>query len=102
MGYYIQTDALTDKANYIVNNFEGELVSKPEKFVDVPKDKALIVVVSNGLFEAAGFVYNEREFLDFVTKNTNRHREYILMPYMKAVELTKLPEHYVRTHTRGY
>ena len=90
MGYYIQGPNKS-KAQYIVSEYDGKIVPAPEKFSDVPADKAIICVVDNGPFEAAAFAYDEREF-DAFKGDENGHdrrpRKWVIMDRAKAIELT--------------
>ncbi len=93
MGYYIDTKVNHGKADFIVANYGGEIIRRaPASFGEIPAGKALIVVVDNGLFEAAGFAYSEPEFRVF-TQNPNdfRPREYVLMDRADAVRISRYP-----------
>src|SRR6266446_3809076 len=56
-----------------------ELTATPAAFADIPEGMALIVVVDNGLFEAAGYAYDEREFGAMTDPDDHRARRYILI-----------------------
>ena len=59
MGYYIQTGTRHDKAEIIAFEHAGVVLgTHPKTFADIPDDKALVVVVDNGPFEAAALAYN--------------------------------------------
>lgn len=58
--------------------YAAEIVARPPLWGDIPEDKALVVVVDNGLFEAAGLAYDEREYGAF-THPDHRPRTYVLM-----------------------
>jgi hypothetical protein len=92
MGYYVQTPANKNKALQIEALYGGKRINKPIEFSEVPPDKALIVVVDNGPFEAAGFAYNAEEFREFTDEDDTRPKEYLLLELEKAFELTKFPE----------
>ena len=94
MGYYIQTPENLFKADQLeilhgAKRFTfGQ--SMVESFNNLPEDKALICVVNNGPFEAAGLCFSEDEFkafeysipflfLQFV--EVNYFLEYILSVY---------------------
>jgi hypothetical protein len=89
MGYYIETGpALKGKAEIIAEKLNGEILhERPATYADIPEGKALIVVVDNGIFEAAGFAYSEREFQEF-TSPDYRPRRYVLIDREKAEEVT--------------
>lgn len=74
MGYYIQVRALHGKAQLIADGnalvpgedgwepappYKAQIIPRPSSFADVPEDKALICVVDNGVFEGAGYCYDE-------------------------------------------
>ena len=80
MGYYIQTDSTHNKAAYLVSKFGGRaLPQAPASFEAIPSDKALIVVVDNGMFEAAGLIYSPGEFAAFTSKDDLRPKQYVLL-----------------------
>ena len=62
MGYYIQTAVHTNKAEWLIEHYNAIEVSRPEKFSDIPRDTAIIVIVQNGSFDACGYAYDELEF----------------------------------------
>jgi hypothetical protein len=87
MGYYIQTGSSLDKAEYLVNKLGGKMIAKPSKFEDIPEDKALIVVVDNLVFEAAGLAYSKEEFDAFVLdERDDRLKWFILLDKKLAYE----------------
>lgn len=79
MGYYIETPKRLGKAEQLKTMYGAEIISKvPTTFGDIPTGKALICVVNNGMFEAAGYIYSEREFSEF-SHPDGRHRDWVLM-----------------------
>ncbi len=87
MGYYVEVPQNKDKVNKIIELFGGERVNKPKKFSDIAEDKALLCVVDNGPFEAAGFAYDEREFEAF-SHSDGRPREWMTMDRGLAEKIT--------------
>lgn len=87
MGYYIQTPERHGKVDWLIANYQGEEIAPPNKFEEIPAGKALIVIVDNGPFEAAGFVYDAGEFNDFRYDNTRRPKRYVLLDEKIAAEL---------------
>lgn len=87
MGIYIETPLPRKKAEQIVNIYHGTtiLAHQPEQFA-VPKDKMLICVVNNGIFDAAGLVYNEREFRGFTVPADGRPKTWLLMDRKTALD----------------
>ncbi len=80
MGYYIETGTAHGKANIIAKKFNGEVLPKaPNSYSDIPEKKAVIAVVDNGIFEAAGFCYSEEEFKAFTNPQDRRPMQYVLI-----------------------
>lgn len=75
MGFYIQRsdDDSKHKAEWLVDFYEGIVIDRPKSFDSIPKSKALIIVVDNGNFEAAGYIYNENEW-NMATQNSKDFR----------------------------
>ena len=89
MGYYIQTDQSHNKAQQICDMCqEAFVIPQPSSFDKVPKDMALICVVDNGPFEAAGYCYDEREFIAWCDPSDTRPKTWLLMSKIRAEELT--------------
>lgn len=89
MGYYIQTSQPCGKAAEICEKHGGiPIPHAPLHFEDIPEGKALICVVDNGPFEAAGFCYDNPEFLAFTDINDYRYKEYLLLDRSVAEKLT--------------
>lgn len=86
MGFYIEVNHPRHKALQLVLDYGGERIPKPERFADIPPEKALIVVLDNGPFEAAGFAYDEREFLAFTNPVDLRRKDYVLLDRTTAEE----------------
>jgi hypothetical protein len=88
MGYYIETNGVKNKAEFIVKNYGGIRVTRPSNFNQIASDEALITVVDNGMFEAAALIYDEGEFDAFVNDFSDpRRHEFVLMNKQKAYEL---------------
>lgn len=95
MGFYIETGSfLKGKADIIARGLNGTILPQaPKSYNDIPADKALIVVVDNGVFEAAGFAYNEPEFKMMTDMSRDkRPRKYVLIDRSKAEDLTNYPD----------
>lgn len=65
MGYYIQTGTNKGKASRIVAMLDGKIVDESGARAALDAGKGVICVVDNGLFEAAGFAYDLKEFEAF-------------------------------------
>ena len=87
MGFYIDGPA-KGKAPFLRSEYDAEFINEPVSFKDIPKDKALICVVDNGPFEAAGFAFDNREFEVFSAPGDPRPKRWMIMDREKAVELT--------------
>jgi hypothetical protein len=87
MGFYIQGPA-TSKAPFIVSEYDGKIIPQPERFEDVPADKALICVVDNVLFDAAGYCFSAREFEAFTRSDDVRPKKWLIMDKAKAEKLS--------------
>ena len=88
MGYYIQGPTVA-KACFLVGNHEAKIVSQPNSFAEVPVGKALVCVVENGFFDAAGYVYNEQGFKDFSLPDDHRAKTWLLMDKALVEKLTE-------------
>lgn len=80
MGYYIEAPVLHGKAQYLAQAYDAELLdAAPASYDAIPEGKGLVVVVDNGIFEAAGFCYSEDEFAEFTRPGERRPRTFVLM-----------------------
>lgn len=61
---------------------EGVSTTKqiPSNLREIPQDKSLICVVDNGYFEAAAFIYDQRELTDFSDPYDKRLKTWLLVP----------------------
>lgn len=115
MGFYIEVDSNRDKATKIVAGgalakqengkwapfgaYAAEIVPlAPASFGDIPEDKALIVVVDNGLFEAAGYAYDDIEFAEFTNPRDRRPRTFVIMDKHAAEECSGRAERIRQQH----
>ncbi len=87
MGYYIEVPEDKGKAQQIVELYGGRIVPSPPSFEDITPDEAIICVVDNGHYEAAGFAFNQRELHAF-SFYERRPRTWVIMNRQKACELT--------------
>ena len=88
MGFYIETDANLNKAEYLVKKENAVIVNKPKLFSDISSDKALICVVNNSFFEAAAYCYSERELDAFSGSNDYRPKTWLTMDKERAEKLS--------------
>lgn len=89
MGFYIQTPGHShDKARVLCSEFGAVRIDKPDNFEDVAKENGLLCVVDNGVFEAVGFCFDAREFIDFCNPTDIRPKVWLLMDRKKAEKLS--------------
>ena len=69
----------------------GMLDKAPASFADVPEGKALVCVAHNAPFEAACFVYDEREFAACTDPSDPRQRDWLLVDKDAAVRASGIP-----------
>lgn len=82
MGYYIEVPKNHNKAQQLVDLYKAErLPVAPNSINDVPEGKAVVVVVENLAFDAAGYCYDDRELADFKEPDHGwqRPRTWLLM-----------------------
>jgi hypothetical protein len=85
MGFYIETGTNLGKAEILQTHLGAQIIHQPASFSEVPEDKALICVVNNhGMFEAAGYCFDEREFDCFTDPTDIRPKTWLLMDKAKA------------------
>lgn len=98
MGYYIECVQNTNKAAQILASLPGRQVSQDEARTFIGTDKAVVCVVSNGLvsnglFEAAAYCYNDSEFDDFTLPEDKRPKVWLVIDDKAKVEtITKFKE----------
>lgn len=88
MGYYIQTPENHGKADYLVREHGAEVVDDVPAWSD---DYAIVCVVDNGAFEAAGYAFSPRELMAFAAQDRGgyqRPRTWLKMDKAKAQELS--------------
>jgi hypothetical protein len=89
MGYYINTGASKNKADYLIHKESGiELMYTPKSLLDIPPDRGLVCVVDNKTFEAAAFVYDEDELKAFTLPGDYREKWWIHIPLERAKALS--------------
>lgn len=92
MGYYIGCELPKGKAQYLIEKYGASLVATSFGMGDyisrLPEDKALICVIDNGPFEAAGLMYDQKELDVFVADSTGRRKTWLTMDKDLAYELS--------------
>ena len=92
MGEYLETGSVNNKLDDLVQKHGAVPISQPLRF-DTRSDMALVVVLDNVMFQAAAWVYDQREFDDFAALNDGRKKSWLLMNQNKVHELTgRIPE----------
>lgn len=84
MGYYIETPAGPTNKAVQLEMLYGAQPARPEL---PPEGQTLICVVSNGLFDAAGIVYDQRELDDFSDPDDRRPKVWLTLPTATVLEL---------------
>ncbi len=92
MGYYIETGTASGKAAILVNRDGAEIVPKPDNFSNIPAGKALICVVDNQLFEAAGYCFSPEEFSVFSEPSDPLPKTWLYMDLDKAQTLSRFKD----------
>ena len=92
MGYYIEVPHNKGKAQQLVDLHSAQILDKKPEFNEVAPDKAIICVLDNGPFEAAGYAYSERELAEFAAPDRfgsyQRPRTWLIMDKKLAVKLS--------------
>lgn len=85
MGYYIETEVVKEKAEWLRLNLGGiALTGKPNH---VGPEYVPVCVVDNGSFEAAAIAFNEKEADEFDDKDDKRKREWLIIRREDAVRM---------------
>lgn len=79
MGFYIETPLPIGKADYLIDALGAEKTGKPDTLAGVPDGKGLVAVVSNGIFEAAAYVFDDRELEAFSDPSDLRPKTWLVM-----------------------
>ena len=86
MGYYIDQNSngtrlpACNKADYLILDGAVE-ITKPDKWMP-----NLVCVIHNGIFDAAGYMYDENEFRYFADPHDTRSKTWLI--YEHAAELS--------------
>ena len=90
MGYYIQGPVI-GKAAYLIDEHGAREVTGVQSLLKAQValgKKAVICVMLNGAFDAAAFVYSERELDDFFAKGDHRPKRWLVMDLELAKKLS--------------
>ena len=79
MGYYIEGDQL-NKINFIKVNGGREVTQEGATKVvnDTESNQAVVVVIDNGMFQAAGYAFSPREFEAFTGSSDTRPKTFMV------------------------
>lgn len=93
MGYYLQTPETHGKAEYIIKVHGAKRVSQEEAAAAMTDpDVAVVAVKDNGMFEAAGFAYDQREWEAFTLPDDPRPTIFLTMGRALAERETNFPK----------
>jgi len=79
MGFYAETGRNVGKAEDLAQQNDGKVVTDMAARAAFERGDGVFVVVNNGPFEAAGFIFNEDEWAAFNDPNDHRPRKYVVM-----------------------
>jgi hypothetical protein len=85
---YLETGSALRKADSLIVNAGAIRINQPVSFEDVPADKALVVVVENGIFDAAAWAYDDMEFRVFTNVIDPRPKHWLLVDAKIAMFLS--------------
>jgi hypothetical protein len=93
MGFYINTDDSTGKVKWLVERANGKVVSLLEaKHAMKDPNLGVIVVIDNVMFEAAGFMFSQKEFETFTNPKDSRPKTYVVISRELAISLSGYKE----------
>ena len=87
MGFYIPGPSF-GKAEILLREHGATEIPPPLSLAPIASDKALICVVSNGAFEAAGYAFNQSEFEAFTLPEDRRPKRWFVIDRKLANQLT--------------
>jgi len=91
MGFYIEVPRNKGKAQQLVDLHGARILDSKPSFNEVAESEAIICVLDNGAWEAAGFAYDERELGRFTKPDfymPQRPRIWLIMNKQKACKLS--------------
>jgi hypothetical protein len=90
--YYIETDQLRIKHLWIEQYLKGVIMSKQgiqiiiNERPEALKEVVPVVIVDNGLFEAAGICFSNDEWEAFTKPDDDRRKKYMLVPKAEIIK----------------
>jgi len=98
MGLYLEPEG--NKLEWLKKNAEelSPTIYIPIKydFSSIPKDKVLVCLVDNYIFQAAGVAYDEREFIEFNSPDDDRPKTWFLIDREKARAIAPQWDFYIK------
>ena len=91
MGFYIEVSNPKNKTQQILDLYGGIICINAPEWEDITSDEAIICIVGNGSFEAAGLCIDKRE-LEYFKVPDGRPRQWLIMSWQKACQLTGFNE----------
>ena len=93
MGFYIETPGITKgKARHLLDTIPGamEIIEEEAESYLYDPDNAVVCVVENPVFDAAGFIYDKREFTRSLPRwDDARTRRWLVLPRKYVEERTR-------------
>lgn len=88
MGFYLEPPVMRGKADWLIRNFGAREISLSEakEIVSDSQEEAVICVVDNGPFEAAGFCYDHQEMWSFTQPDDPRPKRWLAAPREAVIE----------------
>lgn len=86
MGMYIETDSSRNKAAFLLNKHNAEVMQTPA-FLNEASGKITVCVIDNGPFEAAGICTHKREFEAFNQPYDDRDKIWLAVPRDEVFKL---------------
>ena len=89
MGRYFNCEGMQakGKAKFLMEKYNAICIHLDKTtFVDLPDDKALVVVSDNGPFEAAAYLHSLSEFLEFANPNHTTRKTWLVIDKKIAEE----------------
>lgn len=95
MGYYVEVPGNKGKAEILVKDHGAVVISRPEAFQlatspKYPQPRVVVVVMDNGMFEAAGIAYDVEELKAFTDLVDSRPKVILSMNQDEAWKLAGL------------
>jgi len=79
MGRYLNPDGIGSKADRLIKLGAIELSAPPATLADLEDTMALVCVVDNGPFDAAGYAFDDREKEAFSQPDDLRPKRWLVM-----------------------